>query len=312
LPQINIIVNDLMKNPTAQNIFETIQNYDSEGNILSCPVYADFDGARSVKDARKFVTKFEKLTGIYPNIFFSGNKGIHLVTPFIIKHPKCHLVVQHIVRSLFDAESLDHQVYTRRRLWRVPSTYHTKSGCYKTYISPEELFTYDLSDMLEIYKSKPAFPCIIKNDSTIHIKNDVVKNMVDEAKRAINKQIKSNTVKEFTTNESWSVNIFPCIRHILENCPEDGAMNTSICILAKFFKQHSIDCEKACNIIMEQPHYTIRQREQGDVIKVIYSIYKSNVNGKVGCKFNHEGELLRKFCDVLCYINPERPWFADE
>jgi hypothetical protein len=309
--QITVIINDLMKTPTRQDIFTTIQDYNKEGDVISCPIYVDFDDNNSIKDARTFVKKFEKLTGVYPAIFFSGSRGIHLVAPFIIEHPKCHLVVQYIVRSLLDVVSIDHQVYTNKRLWRVPHTYHTSSECYKTHISVEELMNLDLDEMKELYKRKPKYPYVEASDSEMLIKQESVNLVIDEAKAYIDTQVKNNVVKESAIVGDWSVNMFPCVRHILENCPEDGNMNTSVCILARFFRQHGVACEDACNIIMEQSHYKMRQQKEKDVLKVIRSTYKSNVNGRIGCKYNGEGALLRKFCNDLCCYKMN-DWYFDD
>ncbi len=310
LNQIKVIVKDLMRCPEEQDIYTTIQNYNKDGSIANCPIYVDFDGASAQEDAKDFIKKFDEEFGVYPDIYFSGKKGFHVVVEYPIEHPRCHLAVKKLVNGLGNWFSLDQKVYTGRRLWRVPNTFHTSGGRYKIPLSPEELILFSFEEIQGLAHkrySEPdsniGFALATINEYGVNKINDKISEAIDSVER------ERVDISLSHCEGTWQENFTPCLRHMIENQPVDGECNLTLVTLAKFFKFYGVTLEDALNIILSYDHYYVRQQKERDVIKVFNSIYRSNIFSKVGCRFGTDGEIMRQYCDPLCVYNVEGVWF---
>jgi hypothetical protein len=56
-----------------QDFFESIENYDENGNKISCPVYLDFDGASAQDDALEVAAYFMEHYDSQPKIWLSSS-----------------------------------------------------------------------------------------------------------------------------------------------------------------------------------------------------------------------------------------------
>lgn len=142
----------LDENPGALSYFSTIQSFSksvkTEGEDHWSPLFFDLDSEdRNIafSDLRKIVDYFTEGFEIVPEVFFSGNKGFHIIVPgeFYGAIPDSKLTYhwKHLANQIsktLDVVTHDRRVYSIPRMWRVTNTIH-KSGLYKVPIRLTEL-----------------------------------------------------------------------------------------------------------------------------------------------------------------------------
>ena len=309
--QANTIISSLVLTcPKCQETYVTVQDFDKDGNAIGCPIYADFDGVSAIKDIRDFARTIEKISGSFPQLYFSGHKGFHAIVPYYVKGKNCHQVAGHIVRQLQGAKnwfSLDLKVYTDRRLLRYVNTYNLGGKRFKIPITPTELFTLELSDIAEFAREpgKQFMYGESLSDEGIKKLDLLSTKAVEEVDRVTKSKRTRNCIKKC----SWLAEVTPCLRHMIENMPDDGSCNATIVILSRFFKSCGVDLDEAIDILMDQDHYYAREQKEKDVIKVVKSIYRSPKVSGVGCKYSPNKEIMTKYCDPLCKFSKEEVWF---
>ena len=301
----NTIITCLLTKPKTQDIYATVQDHDADGNTVQCPIFADFDGLSALEDTRDFVCKIESELDIVPRIYFSGNKGFHVIIPHMIKGARCHTVVQRLLEKFGSWMSLDSTVYTRRRLLRITNSFNLKGGLFKIPITQEELNLFGLEEIKMLAtEARPwtAAPIVIP-ESKVLVLNELIERINGDLSSLPHTERKS-----LPDDGNWHEAITPCLRTMLENCPEDGYMNASIVTLAKFFKFYMVECDDAIKLFMSYPHYANRERVGGDVTKVIKCVYRSEHSFKPHCAFGSDGVAMKRYCDVLCRYNPTILW----
>lgn len=119
----------------------------------------DFDDKLNIDNARRDATEMmTRLTnlGLKENdiqIYFSGNKGFHLVISLDTFYSKAEIknMIKHVSDGL---ETLDTQVYDEARLFRCPLSYNKKSNLYKIPLTSAELT--DVNNSMENIKDLAA------------------------------------------------------------------------------------------------------------------------------------------------------------
>ena len=271
------------------NIFTTIQEYNKDGDIVCCPIYADLDGNQAQKDLLRILVVLTK-HGITPQTFFSGNRGFHIVIPYKITHPLCHEVAGRFMSSLGDYPSLDRRVYNKKRLWRVIGSRHTSSGLFKVPLnlgqicaSNGEIRDFARTKTYTIPPTKLNIPYL--NDKI----TDIIK-YIDSRPPPIE--------HADTTPDPYLVINYPCITKLLNTIPVQGERNTTLFVLARFFRSKGIDIDKAWSMLMTNGNFKGLERMIKSTLKSIYSY--PNIS-KLGCKSDSSDAIfLRARCDNLC------------
>ena len=112
----------------------------------------DFDDKTDIENAKKdTISMYETLSSLDLKendiqIYFSGNKGFHLVVSLDKQYSQSE--IKSVVKSLSDGlETLDTQVYDTARVFRCPLSLNKKSGLYKIPLLFEELTSMPINDI---------------------------------------------------------------------------------------------------------------------------------------------------------------------
>lgn len=283
---LNSQISNLKPSLNTCELFETIQSYDKNANTLYSPIYADLDGKTAADDCLDIVETIENKFGITPNIYFSGSKGFHIVIPFKIESNYPHEVSKQFFASLGHWDSLDKQVYTGRRLFRVVGSVHYKTGYYKTRITKDELGF--MGDEIADVCTKQIF----ENDyEWIH--DNYLNKTVNDCIYAV--QQLRRTSETDVNKSNYGVHFTPCMKKIITTAPNDGEWNGTIVTIARFFNKAAIEKTTAIDIMYKFDHW---KNDSRHVEAVFNSIYRRDSH--FTCRGN---DILERHCDVFCMFN---------
>ena len=289
-------------NPATTEAFASMQTYDDSGCIVSAPIYADLDGESALDDTRYIVYLFGECLNVVPRVWYSGNKGFHLVLPYEINHEQAHLVVKNFILDISRTlKSLDHKVYRTKSLFRIPNYRASRPDFYKVEITQQELMSLSLDDIQQIatcpridFKSIPIDIDKLKENQMFchHLEQSI--NNIPKYERSVETYI-----------NNIDVDMMPCIKAILESPPRQGTRNHCTFLLAKFYKSCGVPVDTALAITLSQPHFKEYNDHADEVIRTFNSVYKSPAIAKIGCKSGFDAELLRRHCSPLCPFNDD-------
>ncbi len=152
------------------------------GPAACCRLAWDIDRAHdpeaALRDARtlaRFVIDRYGESGF--GAYYSGAKGYHLslVAPCGF-HPLTHtpdlvrllcLTVAHCARVVVDGA-----IYDRQRLFRLPNSRHPKTGLYKRYLDPEELFALDAERIRDLARHPAGFTVPRTDEPNANLEQD--------------------------------------------------------------------------------------------------------------------------------------------
>jgi len=262
----------------TNDCFKSIQSYDKEGSDKECPIYVDLDGSSAQADAFDLVEKIKTKLGVFPEIYDSGSKGLHLIVPVSIRHEKCELIVKNIITSLNPGKSWDQVVYKSRNMWRIDNTINTKGGRLKTQTNTRE----QKCDMSNIKLEE------------LHLMIEIAKTKirVDEVLAA------EKTYTEATGN--FETEMVPCIEDIIKNGTVDGKWNPSLVLVARFFRSCNTPKDEALDYLFQYSHLWYRRTALRNAFK---SIYGSTNKATFGCR--NECLLKEKCNKFLCVYSTE-------
>lgn len=301
--QINSVLQHL---DWKHEVFATIQQYDEHEEIVSCPIYADFDHKsqsleKTKAEVQAFVFRLMGELNVVPEIYFSGNKGFHVVIPYPIASPHCHYLVRHVVQHFGqDLSSLDKSVYRPRAMFRLPGSPASTPGRFKTRLSRDELFTLSVEEIVAL--STRRTPRLVDETDVSKISESLIGELLQEA------STKLPTFRDVKAEAALTPVMTPCLRHFLQKGVAEGQRNKALFILAKFFKQSGLDMETAMTILLKKNH--IRQWDESGEAKVgsvLRSVYRSHRETRLGCKKGSDAELMQSYCSPMCPFNPKFP-----
>jgi len=289
--QIESLKITLAKDNKEFETFTTIQTYDNKGNCIYCPIYADFDSTNLLsasEDTLSFVDFFIRELGMMPKIYFSGNKGFHVIVPAIIVDVNCHSIIEFMLRKLFETrlETIDWRVYTARRMFRDVGSYNRGGEKFKIEINYKDLFS------IENVRSMAYIPRETGNNlKFIHATDDKFYGLISEARNSL-KAIETNN-----GNHHYLDEMTPCIKHISTNEITNGYRNTVTYILARYYRNQNISADKAVTEICKNKSLGLKYIEP-----VVRSTYKAPPK-PIGCKNGRYGPYLKQFCSRFCMFH---------
>lgn len=286
-------------------VFESVGLYDPDGVLLSCPIYIDLDHTDyevARKDCEALVYTIENLLHVRPEVFFSGNKGFHIIIPYEIEGPRSHLIVKQIVDDLnMGNDSIDHKIYGYRRYLRVNGSMGSRPGYYKIPIEgkvPQEDVMFNMA-------TKPVKQTYFCDASKIN------EELIEEATKAAElcaRNYENALIKGHDSARNAVVPITHCIEKLLEIEPASGARQHTVYVIAKFYKSQGFDEDFAITSILSNPY--LKEFNDSDTpINQVYStvsrVYFTESYG-IGCYSQSEdAKLMRSHCDEWCVYNKE-------
>jgi hypothetical protein len=292
-------------------LFTTAYRYDKEeirtANMIG-NLYIDFDvndievDFNQVReDAIRTISAFKAIFGIDHTsiqIFFSGNKGVHLVVPAEVlgvqPHDELHMVFKSIaedMNKLVRYETIDTRIYDKVRLFRVPNSIHPKTGYYKVPITLQELQSSSLED-LKVLAEQPRKPIPIKrtyNTKANRIYQGYLKEWETEKKRMSARRHKGKA-----TTLSFMP---PCIQHILSQGAKEGKRNNTVAVLASYFLQRGVKEDEALDRTLDwNDEHVIPQLPAREIENTVRSIYRAE--HRYGCQTLSELSICSTSCKL--------------
>ncbi len=288
-----------------KEVFASVQTYDEAGHCIDSPLFFDFDGApeRVLFDVRHFVQACEFVVNCTPRIYFSGNKGFHLVIDHPITHPQCHLLVKDFAEEIAVTKTLDRRVYRTQSLLRLPGSPASAPGYYKIQLRRSELYELDFEQIRSLAKERR----VINDD---HDPSKLDMEVMDAwLKTAVAKLPTYDTVQKLQTySDSVGLEMTPCIIALLTKAPALGTRHESVFILAKFFKLVGFTEAQALETLQSYEHWSVYEQQERDVSKTVANVYHSRRPTQLGCKGKSTGaELMRDHCHDHCPFSANFP-----
>lgn len=292
-------------------IFQTTFNYNTHNqdeSYLYGDMYLDFDDKDNFDNAREdaiYAISYLKIVfGIEPNdlkIYFSGNKGVHVIVPKeilqISPNKKLNYIYKAIAKKIqlfIKNNTLDMQVYDNKRMFRIPNSMHETSKLYKILLSYNELRTLPVEEIKSLASSRRNTNVIIINlsyDTNICTSSKMYSWFVEnyekilDIKPVINKQ--TNKKINYTP---------PCIETLLNEGPCDGSRNNVTAILASFYKSRGYDVETAIEEITEWNSISANPLSLREIKATIYSMYRSDKSFGCSSIRNYYDECKNSKC----------------
>jgi hypothetical protein len=270
-------------------VYATIYKYDTpkqDGNILG-NFYLDLDSDDQnlvVEDAisairyiyRSYGIEYEQL-----EIYFSGQKGIHIIVPSISlgvipskNLNKVYRLMAEDIKSYTKHGTIDLKIYDNRRLFRLPNSKHPKTGLYKVPLTYQELTTLSASEIIELAKLPRAGikPKIKFIPIASLIYQGYTKRVSLKQTKVYNGPFK---VLDYTP---------PCIESLIEGPVVKGQRNNSTAALASFYNQQGLDKEETYSKLVQwnnehcDPLIPLSELET-----TLESVYKGKY--KMGCSW---------------------------
>jgi hypothetical protein len=280
--QINSLLETFSGKKSDQ--FVTIQDYDSDGSIIGCPLYFDIDSP-SLFDAytemQSLVAGIKCEFGIEPLVYFSGGKGFHVMAPLYIRHKRCHEIVKMIWQDLFPAIECDPKVYRARSMFRCNGTWNVKGERYKVLVSSQLTLESMIRDSLNGRQSHP--PGWITEDMD-------VEEYIEQL--PVFKQV------EFDGNSDFVSDIMPCLKNLwLETVPPEGTRHELAHLMVRHAFRTGLDRDSTIALFTSHPFWS--QVNRRDYEKIVRSVYQTG-KAHVGCNNN---DYLQSNCVKFCKYN---------
>ena len=273
------------------NFFQSVQSYDSKGNLLSCPIYADLDGENAHPETIELVKAMINSFGVVPIVYFSGKKGFHVLINSPIRHSHPHLIAKEIVTGICpNLETLDLRVYSALRMFRLEGSVHSGTGLYKTRLTLDQLINSQMYEIRELAKDHKRY--VLENEI---VTNEKIAKAIMIAKQHFNLRPKREKREERV--ETGLRYIPPCIEYVLKHEPLNGEWNHTITDLAKFFNRFGLNEYTALDVMFQFDHWVDDERH---VRKVFKSIFRSQ--SYFPCT---NSSILDEQCVLKCRYNKE-------
>lgn len=279
-------VRNFIKQYNSYSVFCSAYRYsnsDISKSVLYGDMYLDFDDINDFERVRKdALTALSYLKIVYHieenqvQIFYSGNKGVHIIVPAEIyglePMPLLNGVYKTIalsVKAFTPNKTVDTQIYDNKRMFRIPNTIHEKSKLYKIPITSNELRNMSEND-IKAMATQPRFiefkPVLEVN----HIAQQQFNRAVEEY-YMLDKESKKDRRHKSKYNFTP-----PCIQYILENGAEEGQRNITIACLTCFCKNSGKSLHETIDFISEWNDNNIKPTGEMEMKKTIKSMFNNH------------------------------------
>lgn len=256
--------------------YETTKSAAGMNGMKSNQLIFDFDSEDDIdlarNDTKEMYTRLlnQNLKEDDIQIYFSGNKGFHLVielTDFLTKNE-----IKNIINGVSDGlDTLDMQVYDMARLFRSPLSLNKKSGLYKIPLLKEELFDDPVATIKQ--KAAPGFDLTFCKEL---IQSWKKQNVILPKQLLEFKRVEKEELKEFKTSilladkpnfENKPRHITDAKYALQEGFFDPGERNAAYTILAALYKHLGYSKEIAYNMIKATDRIHVKRYEAKGVAR---------------------------------------------
>lgn len=292
--------------------------YEDKVKYLLGDFYLDFDANIETEEDFKilkdnFLEVYSSILGDFKIkeesllIYFSGNKGFHLVIPFMnlgyiaqakLNEEYKNLALHYKKISPF----VDTKIYDDRRLFRIPNTINDKSGFYKVPLTIEQVNRFSLEEMCR-YANSPK-----KNIIPVYINGNCGEYNYDKAK-AIVKQINKETKqvidsykRNYTSTYTDSESLPPCIEEMLNTVHYEGNRNQILVMLASSLFQYGCESQDVLSYLLTwaETHFD----PMPNITEMTRTIQSAQSELSMGRRYGCTSAISLGFCNGTCrYIS---------
>jgi len=299
------------------DVFSTIYQYcdqNMDTSKIYAPLYFDMDidlsnelQWKKIKRDLSFVlTAIEnelKIPRDRVQLFFSGNKGFHLlISPLIfgiqpiVNLNEFYKFIALKIQSYTLFNTIDTKIYDRKRLFRLPNSINGKTNRYKVPVSYDYIKKSSHKDMLLYASSKKEY---------ININTSEITNAI-EAMKVLWTDFNNNNKPKNKTNKNFKMiynnsELLPCIKAILEEGVTQGNRNNTAVIVASALLQNGKSKEEVQEIMLQwNEEKNSPQLPRQEILSVISSAIKRLSEGKsFGCtKIKEYGWCKPNTCHI--------------
>jgi len=208
------------------------------------PMFFDIDSQNNLSIARESaITLCEmimdriKVSENQLEIFFSGNKGFHVLVPCGVFGAFYSLYVLPLYKKMAEkaeqagVKFIDKTVYTNKRIFRLANSINNKSNLYKISLTFEELRDIDITGIIEHAKSSRP------EDLSANLKPcaEAIQWYQEAIKCIESKTTRSSSSKRLNTQFKKGWRIPPCIKNIEKSVLPDGIRHDTYLLLARYY-----------------------------------------------------------------------------
>lgn len=243
-------------------------------------LYLDFDDVNDFEKVRKdaltalsYLKVCYHIAEEYVAIYFSGNKGVHLIVPATIlgiePMPLLNGVFKSIatsIRAFTPNKTIDLKIYDNKRLFRIPNTIHEKSHLYKIPITANELRSMSHEQIKQMATQRRAMRLAVFNGVNAYAQQ--------QFQQAVKEYYlyDKETKKDRRYTRKWDFTP-PCVQFILENGAEEGQRNITIACLAGFCKNVGKSLNETTEFISEWNSRNIKPTGEQELKRTVRSIF---------------------------------------
>jgi len=244
---------------SSVQLFESEKKLDQDKHLVDLYFDLDKDGNvdLALSDARTLVNHFLSNYEIEPKIWFSGCKGFHIQIDYrnfgvIDPLSKLTYIWKYLAIYISDQlnlQTVDTTVYTIPRMWRLPNTYHYKSGLYKIPLSSYELVNLNIDQIKELAKEPRGFDSTDVSDEI----NPALQTLYHQAEDTYKKSSALDMTLVTTNEIEFNDAIPPCIKYLLSNggVIKMGYRNRTSMVIAGYCKDSGMSIDKAQSFITD-------------------------------------------------------------
>lgn len=216
-----------------------------------------------------------------PRIYFSGNKGVHIVVDgqYLGIKPQKRLnrlfkLIASEVKEMLPNKTLDTAIYDSVRLFRVVNSIHQKTGYYKIPLTYEELKNISYGEIIDIAKQpRPEFP-VQKFQ-----RNPKAESIIETYKIKFEQQQQKIEHKR----SQWSQNTLkidgcpPCIEEIIAHGNTLAGRNETCMALVSFLKQTGASENETLERVFNWNYKVLSDpMDDEEVIRCVKQIYTND------------------------------------
>jgi len=271
------------------------------------PIFFDIDSQDDLSAARtdaislceKIINRL-KLPYECLEIYFSGNKGFHILVSCEVFQPPCSNHMLGLYKRMAEQaqksgiQHIDVGVYSNRRILRAPNSRHRKSGLYKVGLTYEELRDISVDGITQL-ATKPR-------PQNSYATPEMCKHAVAWYQLAIKcyeKTIQQRAPQQRSFNgfkEGWRMP--PCIKNIQDAVLPDGIRHEAYMALSRFYGFVGMHPNEA----LERIHKIDSRNPIHDPENIVSEVKWGNKTpGFPGCS----NSVLKRYCQKEECFYPE-------
>lgn len=287
-----------MKDHNNADVGVTIQRFNSltasPKEEYICPLYFDLDFEENPEisrvEAQKILNLFFTRYNIAEQnvkISFSGNKGFHIVLDERLFNitPRDDLIniiklIALDIKTQLNLTSLDPNVYTKKRIWRLENSVHSKTGLYCIEISYSDLCNKSMEEIKAMAKTPQPEIWVEEDREIIEQDNDLLNLYAFYIKKHEDYKLAAE-LEPINPKLKKTTALPHCIKSLLDiNNYTHHTRNKSLVALATFFKDMGKSKEETIQILtkwsLSIPSSTGEEELKTNAISVTNTVYSDD------------------------------------